>query len=113
MLLGKLFFFAKYLEAAEGLNPALINSLSSFFINDGLKLSFFDSLIPLITIVNSPKISLSLKKSITLSIVSPTFCSNFFVNSRKTCISLSPPQLSFNSSRRELILCGDSNNIVV
>ena len=101
MLLGKLFFFAKYFEAAEGVKPALINSFSSFLIIDGLKFKSFGSVVPFITTVNSPIISLFLKNSIALSIVSPICSSNFFVNSRETCISLAPPQYCFNSSSKE------------
>ncbi len=52
MLFGRLFFFAKYLEAADKVKPALIKSFSSFFIS---KLSnsklLLDLFIPLITTV--------------------------------------------------------------
>ena len=66
MLFGRLFFLAKYLEAADKVKPALIKSLRSFFIskisNSELLLDLF---IPLITTVISPITSFSLKKSIT------------------------------------------------
>ena len=49
-------------------------------------------IIPFITIVISPITSLLSKKLITLEILLPICSSNFFVNSRKISISLSPPQ---------------------
>ena len=48
--------FARYFEAADKLNPALMRSLSSFFTFDLENSSFF-LFIPLMTIVISPSIS--------------------------------------------------------
>ena len=45
MLFGRLFFFAKYFEAAGKLKPALINSFRSFFIS---KLSDFELFLALL-----------------------------------------------------------------
>ena len=44
-------FFAMYFEAADKLNPALINSSSSFFKSDLLILKSLSFLTPFITIV--------------------------------------------------------------
>ena len=98
MLFGRLFFLAKYLDAADKLNPASVKSLRSFFISKLLKyILLLDFSFPLTTTVISPITSLFLKKSITSQIVSPICCSNFLVNSRETLISLDPPQYSSNS----------------
>ena len=59
-----LFFFAKYFDAEDKLSPALIKSLSSSF-NENLLISEFciSLLIPFITTVISPNISVPSKKS--------------------------------------------------
>ncbi len=92
MLFLIFFFFARYLEAAEGLKPALINSFNSSFKSNSLisKSLFFFA--PLITTVISPRTFFVSKKLIALLIVLPMCSSNFFVNSLAISISLSPPQ---------------------
>ena len=108
-----LFFFAKYFDAEDKLSPALTKSLSSSFKKFLLSSEFWISLLmPFITTVISPNISLPSKKSKTSSTLLPICSSNFFVNSRKTCISLSPPQYSFNSSRDLFRRVGDSKKII-
>ena len=114
MLLETLFFLAKYLEAFDKVNPAPISSISSLLSSNLLySWDFSIRFIPLIIIVISPMTSFPSKNSITWLMVLPICSSNFFVSSRETCISLSPPKYFFNSINSFLRRCGASNKIVV
>ena len=63
----RFFFLARYLDAEDKDNPALINSCSSFFTIDSLISGILLRSIPLRTTVISPIISLPFNEVLTLS----------------------------------------------